>query len=364
MKILNIAGARPNFMKIAPIMHAIARRPGMAAEIVHTGQHYDHGMSAVFFEQLGIPEPVVDLAVGSGPRLEQIELIIDRFTPVLESRRPDLVLVVGDVNSTIACARVARRAGVPVAHVEAGLRSFDEAMPEELNRVETDGISDFLFVTEPSGMRNLEQEGVPGKAFLVGNVMIDSLVSQLDDAKAAQMPARLQLAEGGYAVGTFHRPSNVDSLESLERVLSIVEHVAAKLPLVLPLHPRTRGALDRFGLLKRLEGNNGVMLLDPLGYVEFISLVESARVVVTDSGGIQEETTYLRVPCVTMRDNTERPVTVDVGSNVLAGTDPVAVRRAIDDALATDEAAGRIPELWDGSAADRILDAIEAEIGV
>ncbi len=349
-------------MKIAPLMAAFEARDDMEGLIVHTGQHYDDRMSQVFFDELGIPTPKINLNVGSGERLEQIERIAERFDPIVQDERPDAVLVVGDVNSTVACARVARRHGVPVVHVEAGLRSFDMDMPEEINRIETDQLSDLLFVTEPSGMENLAREGVPGRAFHVGNVMIDTLVKNLDKARARGVHRSLGLSPNQYFVGTFHRPSNVDSRERLANVISIIEHAAGHHPVVLPLHPRTRASAERHGLYARLAENPRVRIVEPLGYLDFISLVDEARAVITDSGGIQEESTYLQIPCITMRDNTERPITVDVGSNVLAGTDPDVVRRAVDQIVSEREVRGKVPELWDGHAAIRIVEIMESEL--
>lgn len=362
VKVLCVAGARPNFMKIAPLIHSMAQSSHLSGLVVHTGQHYDREMSSVFFEDLGIPEPLINLGVGSGSRETQIDKIMDKFAPVVTEQRPGLVLVVGDVNSTIACARVARSQGVPVAHVEAGLRSFDSSMPEELNRVETDQVSDYLFVTEPSGMTNLAQEGVPGKPFLVGNVMIDSLQRQLARARKSTVAESLGVAGAPFFVGTFHRPSNVDDPTRLNNVLQIIEYVADHMPIVLPLHPRTRRSLDAFGLMERLMQHPSIRVCDPIGYIEFVSLLRSAVGVVTDSGGIQEETTYLQTPCITMRDNTERPITVDVGSNILAGTDPEAVKAAIDQVLSGRVKHARVPDLWDGHAADRIVEILQREL--
>jgi UDP-N-acetylglucosamine 2-epimerase (non-hydrolysing) len=362
IKILNVAGARPNFMKVAPLVHEMNRHTDVVHRLVHTGQHYDVMMSKVFFDDLGIPAPDVNLEVGAGERSAQIERIMTRFDPVVRAERPDAVLVVGDVTSTVACARVARSHGVKVVHVEAGLRSFDRTMPEELNRVETDQISDFLFVTEPSGMQNIERERLSGAAYLVGNVMIDSLVAQLDRARGMKVNERFGLARGEYVVSTFHRPSNVDDPDALRGVIEIVKHTCARIPMVLALHPRTRQSLARFGLLECLEQIDALHLSEPLGYLEFLSLVSGAAAVVTDSGGIQEETTYLRVPCVTMRDNTERPITVDVGSNVLAGTEPRVVKEHIDSALTVGAAKRGIPEFWDGRAAVRIVARLREEL--
>lgn len=362
IKIISIVGARPNFMKIAPLMDAMKAHPAIEPLLVHTGQHYDDKLSDIFFTELGIPRPDLNLEIGSGPRLEQIEKISDAFEEVVARELPDAVLVVGDVNSTIACARVARRHSARVIHVEAGLRSFDQDMPEEHNRVETDRISDYLFVTEQSGMDNLEQEAVPGKRFLVGNVMIDTLARNLDKAMASDTAAALGLAHGQYLVSTFHRPSNVDSLAALTGVVETLEALTARAPLVLPLHPRTRHSATQHGLMERLTAMPGLHLTEPLGYLDFIGLIARARAVITDSGGIQEETTWLGVPCLTMRANTERPVTCDVGTNTLLGNDRQALLRAIDDVMAGRYKRGERPPMWDGEAARRIVDIIAAEL--
>jgi UDP-N-acetylglucosamine 2-epimerase (non-hydrolysing) len=362
IKILNVAGARPNFMKVAPLVHEMNRHAEVVHKLVHTGQHYDVMMSKVFFDDLGIPSPDVNLEVGGGERSQVIDKIMSRFEPVVRSERPDAVLVVGDVNSTIACARVARSHGIKVVHVEAGLRSFDREMPEELNRVETDQISDFLFVTEPAGMQNIANERLAGRAYLVGNVMIDSLVAQLQRARAMQVYERFGLEPGRYVVATFHRPSNVDDPSALKGVVDIIQHTCARRPMVLPVHPRTRQALTRFGLMECLERIETLRMTEPLGYLEFLSLVSASAAVVTDSGGIQEETTYLKIPCITMRENTERPITVDVGSNVLAGTRPAVVKEHIDAVLAHGAAKRGIPELWDGRAAVRIVEHLREEL--
>jgi len=355
IRILNVVGARPNFMKIAPLMDAMRAAGGIEPVLVHTGQHYDANLSRVFFDQLGIPHPDLNLGVGSGTRDEQIAAIRAAFEPVVAERRPDAVLVVGDVNSTIACAGVAHQRGIAVVHVEAGLRSFDTTMPEELNRVETDRISDHLFVTEQSGMDNLEREGVPGTRYLVGNVMIDTLVRNLERARATRVHQALGLAPGGYAVSTFHRPANVDTAESLERILSVLTEICARLPVVLPVHPRTGASLARRRLRERLEAIPGLVLSEPLGYLDFLGLVSGARLVVTDSGGIQEETTYLRIPCLTLRTSTERPVTCNVGSNELIGMDLPRLCAAVDEVLDGRFKRGEVPPLWDGQAAARIV---------
>ena len=362
LKIINIVGARPNFMKIAPLVKAMACHQDVESCLVHTGQHYDDKLSDVFFKQLGIPSPDINLGIGSASREEQITRISAAFEPIVIEQRPDAVLVVGDVNSTIACARVAKAHGVKVVHVEAGLRSFDPSMPEEINRVETDQISDYLFVTEESGMENLEKESVPGKRFLVGNCMIDTLVQNFEQVQASGILAQLKLSGQRYIVATFHRPSNVDSREALSRLVAILQQLCHRTKLVLPLHPRTRKSAENFGLLATLEALPGLLLTEPLGYHDFIRLVRDAMVVVTDSGGIQEESTYLRVPCLTMRENTERPVTVTIGTNTLLGSDGSALLAAVDSVIRGDYKKGAIPPLWDGRAAERIVDILRREL--
>ena len=349
-------------MKIAPLMAQMHRADGVEPILVHTGQHYDENLSRVFFEELGIPRPDINLEVGSGNRTEQIASIKERFLPVLKEAQADLVLVVGDVNSTIACAEVAKELGVKVAHVEAGLRSFDKNMPEELNRIETDKISDYLFITEQSGMDNLKVEKVPGKAFLVGNVMIDTLVSNLKKAEDSDILTNLELCPNQYIASTFHRPSNVDSEGALSRIIQVVVSASERLPIVLPLHPRTKHSLNEYGMLEDLEGLSNVKLIEPQGYLDFLRLVSNAKVIITDSGGLQEETTYLGVPCITMRNNTERPVTVDVGTNVLVGEDVDEVLAQLDRVVSGDFKEGKIPELWDGKAASRILAILQDEV--
>ena len=358
IRILNIVGARPNFMKIAPLMTAMHAHPQFCPRLIHTGQHYDENLSKVFFDELGIPRPDLNLDVGSGNREQQIEAIATAFRPVLKREAADAVLVVGDVNSTIACATVAREQSVPVVHVEAGLRSFDMSMPEEVNRLETDAISDYLFVTEDSGMRNLANEGVPGEAYLVGNVMIDTLFANLDRARQTKILHQLGVTPGHYMVATFHRPANVDSRQTLTRVVELLEAVCARTELVLPVHPRTRASLNRHGLMSTLEGIHNLHTCEPLGYLDFIGLVVASRAVVTDSGGIQEETTALGVPCLTMRGNTERPVTVDLGSNLLIGDDHQRLLCEVDNILHGRFKRGQIPPLWDGRAAERIVDVL------
>lgn len=370
IKVILVAGARPNFMKIAPIMAAMAGDGRLEPYLVHTGQHYDQRMSKLFFEELGIPKPNVDLGVGSGSHAVQTAETIRRFEAVCIDQRPDWVVVVGDVNSTIACALVATKLGVRVAHVEAGLRSFDRTMPEEINRVLTDRISDLLFTTEPSGNTNLTAEGVdPARVRFVGNVMIDTLLAHRQRAAASTLLDRLALAgtEGPrpYGVVTLHRPANVDTEASLRGILGVLAEIGETLPLVFPVHPRTAKQIDRFGLRRLFAaagtppgaGRAGLFAIEPQGYLDFLHLMANSRVVLTDSGGLQEETTVLGVPCVTLRDNTERPVTCDQGTNVLAGTDPAAILAAARATLA-DPPTGRIPELWDGHASERIVEAL------
>jgi UDP-N-acetylglucosamine 2-epimerase (non-hydrolysing) len=355
MKLVAVVGARPNFMKLAPLTWEIARRRDIDVYLVHTGQHYDERMSWLFFEQLRIPRPDVDLEVGSGSHAVQTAEVMKRFEPVVIEQEPDAVVVVGDVNSTIACALVAVKLGVPVAHVEAGLRSFDRAMPEEINRVLTDAISRWLFVTEPSGLENLRREGVPDdRVFFVGNVMIDTLLASRELARQSPILEELGLASRGYAVLTLHRPASVDRPEVLAGLLRAVGRLQRELPIVFPVHPRTRKALEAL----ELPATPGLRLVDPLGYLEFTRLVSEARLVLTDSGGVQEETTVLGVPCLTLRTSTERPVTVEQGTNRLVGLDPDRIIAEGLAALASPPGGARIPDLWDGRAAARIVDIL------
>lgn len=357
--ILCVVGARPNFMKIAPIVAALSEQ-GFDAPIVHTGQHYDEAMNEAFFRDLGIPQPLVNLAVGSASHAVQTAEIMMRFEPILDRMSPRAILVVGDVNSTIACALVAAKKGVTVIHVEAGLRSYDRAMPEEVNRVLTDQISDFLFITEESARANLEREGIsPQRVHFVGNVMIDSLYRSLDKAVSAKDQLPPGIAGKGYVVATLHRPSNVDEPAVLGGLLGALNRMAETLPVVLPLHPRTRSKAVEYGMAERLAAP-GMVVLPPAGYLEMLGLMRDARLVVTDSGGLQEETTALGVPCLTVRENTERPITIELGTNSLVGTDPVMLLAAFDDVLSCGGKSGRVPPLWDGKASDRIA-AILAE---
>ena len=355
-KVLNVAGARPNFVKIAALMKAMKAHEGIEPFLLHTGQHYDDALAKVFFDELDIPAPDENLEVGSASHAVQTAQIMERFEPVLVRERPDLVLVVGDVNSTIACALVASKLGVSVAHVEAGLRSFDRTMPEEINRVLTDHISDLLFVTEQSGIENLAREGIADeKAFLVGNVMIDTLLSNRAKAASSDVHERLSLSRGDYAALTLHRPSNVDDPGALGTILDALEHIARELPIVWPIHPRSKARVASFGFEERLEGMTGMKAIGPLGYLDFLALMSDAKVVLTDSGGIQEETCVLGVPCVTIRDNTERPSTIDAGANVLVGCDCDAIVAATERQAARRREGWELPALWDGKAADRIV---------
>ena len=364
-----IVGARPNFVKIAPIMRALAARPRLLPRLIHTGQHYDFVMNAVFFEELGIPAPDVNLEIGSGTNTEQTARIMLALEPVFLAARPDLLIVVGDVNSTLAATLVASKLLIPVAHVEAGLRSFDRSMPEEVNRLVTDRLSDLMFATESSAVENLARENVaPEQITFVGNVMIDTLFACLDRAIApqqtfAEMGASASFARmaqmQGFGFVTLHRPSNVDDPAQLKALLAALAEISKRLPLVFPIHPRTRAMIAKAGAADILESAN-IATSPPLSYLRAIGLMRAARLVVTDSGGMQEETTALGVPCLTVRENTERPTTIDEGTNTLVGTDPAALLKAVDDILAHGGKSGRIPHRWDGKASLRIADAVES----
>jgi UDP-N-acetylglucosamine 2-epimerase (non-hydrolysing) len=360
VRILNIVGTRPNLMKIAPLMEAYADAPGIEPILVHTGQHYDDNMSDLFFRQLGIPEPDLNLGVGSGSHALQTAEIMQAFEPVVRDCDPSAVVVVGDVNSTVACGLVAAKLGIPLAHVEAGLRSFDRTMPEEINRVVTDAISDLLFCTEQSGVENLRREGVAEERIhLVGNVMIDTLLRHR--ARAAQSPILddLGLATGRYAVLTLHRPPNVDDPETLGRIWDALEVVQRDMPLIFPAHPRTRRRMAEFGLTPRIDAFENLRVLEPVGYLDFLQLMACARLVLTDSGGIQEETAVLGVPCLTLRENTERPVTVEAGGNQVVGSDPERILGAYRKIVQGKAGGGATPPLWDGGAARRIVEILE-----
>jgi len=350
-------------MKIAPLMAAYRRCASITPRLVHTGQHYDERMSDLFFRQLEIPAPDVNLGVGSGSPGAQTAEIMRAFEPVVMEERPEAVVVVGDVNSTIACGLVAVKLGVTLIHVEAGLRSFDRSMPEEINRVLTDAISDLLFCTEPSAVDNLRREGIAEESiFLVGNVMIDTLLRNKAKAEASRILNELHLTPGGYAVLTLHRPANVDDPTVLERILSAVEVIQRDLPVVFPAHPRTRKNLIGSPLLGRIEGMPALRLVEPLGYLDFLKLMSSAKLVMTDSGGIQEETTILNVPCLTLRENTERPITVAVGSNVIVGTDPERILSGYRQAAGGNCRQIPPPPLWDGRAAERIVSVLAEKL--
>ncbi len=361
MKIISVVGARPNFMKVAPIHKKFIekRKTFNSIEhlICHTGQHYDEKMSDIFFQQLGLPKPDFYLGVGGGTHAEQTGKIMIEFEKVLQKEKPDLVIVVGDVNSTIACSLTAKKLHIKVAHVEAGLRSFDRDMPEEINRILTDSISDYLFVTEKSGLENLKHEGVDdGKVFFVGNCMIDSLVNFLPLTNNSNILTELNLKEKDYVLVTMHRPSNVDFEKRLRELVHFLNAVAEKKKVVFPIHPRTRNNLEKFNLLEKLSRN--VILTDPIGYIDFISLIKSTELIITDSGGIQEESTYLGVQCITLRKSTERPSTLDVGTNQLLGEDFDKAEQAALQVLNGFRKEGKIPELWDGQAAERIVDIL------
>lgn len=354
-KIVNICGARPNFMKIAPLMRAYRNYPDVQPLLVHTGQHYDEKMSDLFFRELEIPKPDLNLGVGSATHAVQTAEIMQRFEPVILDHKPEWVVVVGDVNSTIACALVAKKLGVKVAHVEAGLRSFDRTMPEEINRLLTDAISDLLLVSEPSGLENLRHEGIPEERIhFVGNVMIDTLKSNLAKAARSGILEKLGVQAGKYNVVTLHRPSNVDDPATLGRIADALDVVQQDLPTVFPMHPRTQANLRKLGLASRFEAMKQLRIIEPQGYLDFLKLTGNAAVILTDSGGIQEETTILGVWCLTLRENTERPVTITSGTNRLVGMDPAKIVSAYRECRSRSLDRPPVPEKWDGRAAERI----------
>lgn len=360
LNILLIAGARPNFMKVAPIFAEMKRRTAeFEPKIVHTGQHYDASMSDAFFDDLGMPKPDIHLGVGSASHAVQTAKIMTAFEPVILTEKPDWVVVVGDVNSTIACALVCAKLGVKVAHVEAGLRSRDRSMPEEINRILTDSISDLLFTTSQDADANLKHEGIPAeKIRFVGNVMIDSLLEHLKLAEKSNVRKDLGVVNKDYAVLTLHRPSNVDDEQTFSVILDALLAISEKLPIVFPAHPRTKAKIEEFGLAETIT-NSDIRLIEPLGYLDFMRLYSGARLILTDSGGLQEETTVLGIPCLTLRNNTERPITIEMGTNVLVGTDPERIKLAADESLSKDQSSNtKIPPLWDGKAAVRICDIL------
>lgn len=372
MKILNIVGARPNFMKIAPLIKAMRKHQDITPILIHTGQHYDVGMAKQFFEDLQMPQPDVSLEVGSGSHAVQTAEVMKRLEPVLEKEHPDLVLVVGDVNSTVAAALTAVKLQIAVAHVEAGLRSFDRSMPEEINRIVTDAIAEYLFVTEESGLQNLLSEGVDkSKMFMVGNVMIDSLEASRRSWERSTVHAQLNVTRQRYGVVTLHRPANVDSPAVLDGVIRALLEVARQQPMIFPVHPRTRRCLETMqGLRSSLHfgsqpvSGSGLYCLEPFGYLDFMALVAGANVILTDSGGIQEETTALGIPCLTLRDNTERPVTVTHGTNRLIGTAPAKIVQEALRVIQTPPQRTAPPPLWDGKASERIVTILREQLTV
>ncbi|MBI3405205.1 MAG: UDP-N-acetylglucosamine 2-epimerase (non-hydrolyzing) [Acidobacteria bacterium] len=380
LRVVAAAGARPNFVKIAPLVKALDAEAGVETLLVHTGQHYDPSLSRLFFDQLNIRPPDINLETGSGSHGKQTGEVLARIEPILQDWKPNVVVVVGDVNSTLACALAAVKLWIPVAHVEAGLRSFDKTMPEEVNRVLTDTISEYLFVSEPSGVENLGREGVPAqKIHLVGNVMIDSLRTFLPVARKSSALQDFGLASVGkgrpFALVTLHRPSNVDTKEELGTLLNTLSEIGKEIPVLFPAHPRTRERIERFGLQNKVRiaeavgvtskigaWKNGVMVTPPVGYIEFLHLMSEAALVLTDSGGVQEETTALGIPCLTMRENTERPITVTEGTNQLVGNDPRKILAAANDILNGNAKKGAAPELWDGKTAVRIVRILSESI--
>lgn len=375
MKIVNIVGARPNFMKIAPLLREMRKHPEISPVLIHTGQHYDVKMAGQFFQDLRIPEPNISLEVGSGSHAYQTAEVMKRLEPILQEIHPDVVVVVGDVNSTLAAALTAAKLLIPVAHVEAGLRSFDRTMPEEINRLVTDAVSDYLFVSEESGKQNLLREGVDqNKIFFVGNVMIDSLETCRYLWERSDICSRLGLKKGEYGVLTLHRPANVDDPETIRGLVEALAKISARLPLVFPMHPRTKARIKEFDLGKyfhclpysasdTLTRNSELYCLDPLGYLDFMALVAGARMALTDSGGLQEETTVLGVPCLTLRENTERPVTVTHGTNRIVGVSPVKIIEEAFSVLCNTDCRASAPPLWDGKVSQRIVAVLREQIG-
>jgi len=356
LKLVTVVGARPNLMKAAALIRAMRQRANIEPVLIHTGQHYDDAMSAVFFRELGLPEPTVNLGIGSGTQGVQTGQIMQALEPLLAGMQPACVVVVGDVNSTMAAALVAAKLRIPVAHVEAGLRSFDRSMPEEINRVVTDAVSDYFFTTSHDGSEHLAREGAPlDRIFFVGNVMIDTLLACLPLARQVDAPRRHGLSAGEYAVLTLHRPSSVDDKETLNGIIAAIGAVQDRLPVIFPAHPRTASQLKNSGIARSLDGMPRLRVTEPLGYLEFLGLLADARLVLTDSGGVQEETTALRIPCLTLRTNTERPVTISHGTNRLVGHDPDRIVAAVDDILNGGGVTAGPPPLWDGGAGDRII---------
>lgn len=363
MKIACVVGARPNFMKIAPILEAMKKYPQLQPILVHTGQHYDYEMSGVFFKDLDIPEPDVHLGVSSGSHAVQTAKIMIEFEKVVLEHKPDLVLVVGDVNSTLACALVAAKLNIPVAHVEAGIRSFDKSMPEEINRILTDAVSDYLFVPTEHGCANLRREGIPEKKiFLVGDVMVDTLLKYKGRAATNPIMDKLGLQKGNYALMTMHRPHNVDIKENLIKILNAIWEIQSRIQIVFPMHPRTRSRIEEFQLSEKLSNMNNLIVIEPIGYLRFLNLMMNSKFVLTDSGGMQEETTVLNIPCLTLRENTERPETIDEGTNTLVGNDTLRIIEESFKILEGQGKKGAYPELWDGRASERIVEILTQPI--
>jgi len=364
IKILNVVGARPNLMKIAPLVEAMSASIDIEQTLLHTGQHYDDKMSQIFFDQLGIPKPDIYLGIGSGSHAEQTAKVMVAFEQVLLEQKPNVVVVVGDVNSTLACSITAAKLSVPVAHVEAGLRSFDRNMPEEINRIVTDALSSFLFITSQNAQHNLLREGVTeDKIFFVGNVMIDTLSKHRTHAKKLNTLQQLDVTPQHYALLTLHRPSNVDNPEVFAGILKALHHIQQKIPILFPAHPRTSKRIKEFGFQEQFEAMSNVRIVEPLGYLEFLNLMMHAKLVLTDSGGIQEETTILGTPCLTLRENTERPVTITDGTNILVGTNPANIIKTATDVLQNPQnLSEKTPPLWDGQTAKRIIRILQQQL--
>lgn len=360
MKIINIVGARPNFMKIAPIIREMDKHPDIEHLLLHTGQHYDHKMSKFFFEELGIPKPNINLNIGSDTHARQVARIMTAFEEVCDTHQPDLILVVGDVNSTMACSLVAVKKGIKTAHVEAGIRSYDRNMPEEINRLVTDAIVDYLLPPSPDAVENLKQEGhAPEKIHLVGNVMIDTLKLFQPQIQASNILEELGVEKGKYATLTLHRPSNVDDEVALKRILKALQEIQQSIKIVFPMHPRTKKMLEKFGLEEAITKMSNLIVTEPLGYLGFGKLISNSKMVLTDSGGIQEETTVYEVPCITLRENTERPITITEGTNELAGSDTDKILAYAETIFKGEWKTGSIPKLWDGKASERIVQVVQ-----
>ena len=360
--VILVVGARPNFMKIAPLHAELAKR-GIIQILLHTGQHYDENMSKVFFDDLGMPEPDIYLGIGSGSHATQTAKVMVEFEKVCKKHKPSMVVVVGDVNSTVACSMVCAKECIPCAHVEAGLRSFDRQMPEEINRLITDAIANILLTPSPDGDENLRNEGVSEDRIIrVGNIMIDSLFNNLERAENSTIHSDLNIEKGNYGILTLHRPSNVDEKETFSGIISALEEIGRKIQLVFPLHPRTKNRAEEFGLVNRLESIPNIVLTGPAGYLDFVALMSESKLVLTDSGGLQEETTALGIPCLTLRENTERPITVTEGTNTIVGNNTKVIIDTAFEVLDNGGKAGRVPELWDGKTAARIADIIQRRI--